>query len=220
MPNARCRFMLRDMSKYFAFILLFTFDLHASCLNEYERYKWRTLIGPARSVAISSGSTAMGSALSLGGSTMGLLSSQTELTTAGALYSVAFAYEGQYYLEGAWWDLRNYESRRVVKLILRETQVGGGPQLQEFLSELNQLTITGDYFTMDDLVQRIILANQERILCPIDRGVFTLKNLENHLLASIGQGLQDDLNTVTVDNNEPIIDEDEYLDDYWDFFDN
>lgn len=208
------------MSKYIFFIFLLSLELQASCLKDYDRYKWRTIVGPARSAAISSGSTYMGSALSLGASTLGLISSQTELTTAGALYSVAFAYEGQYYLEGAWWDLRNFQSRRIVKLILKEAQVGSGPQLQEFLTELNQRTLTGDYFTMEDLVQRISLANQERVLCPADRGVFTLKNLENYLLASIGQGLQDDIDTFATGNNEPDVNEDEDLDDYWDFFDN
>lgn len=213
--------MLCAMKRLLLTLALLPALSQASCLEEYRRYQLQTLASPITSTAISSGSSAMGSALSLGGSTLGLISSQTELTTAGALYSVAFAYEGQYYLEGAWWDLRNFQSRQLVQKILKESQVGSGPELQNLLTALNQRTITGDYFTMEDLVLRINLANQDKVLCPADRGVFTVKNLENYLLSSIGQlpSEDQDVPATNGDVDDPADLEDELLDDYWDFFD-
>lgn len=187
------------------FITLSTPITKANCLSEYSKYQLKTMASPVTSLSTSAASSTVGSGISLAGSSAGLISSQTDITTAGALYSVAFAFEGQYYLEGAWWDLRNFHSRGQVYKIIKQAQVGIGPELQQLLIDLNQRTITGHYFNLEQLSSLIQEGNQSREFCPEERGVFTMKNLVNYLLEQIGQDDQTDDDDLADD-----------LNDYWD----
>lgn len=188
--------------------LLYSSLAQADCLREYRRYQLKTLVSPVTSLSTSAGSSTIGSGLSLAGSSAGLISSQTDVTTAGALYSVAFAFEGQYYLEGAWWDIRNLYSRGQVYKIIKQAQVGIGPELQELLIELNQRTITNTYFDLEQLSSLIRQGNRQEDFCPEERGVFTLKNLGNYLLDEIGEDEPQDNDDFEDDMN-----------DYWDEYD-
>jgi hypothetical protein len=131
------------------------------------------------------------------------------MTTAGALYGLAFAFEGQYYLQGAWWDLRNFHSRGQVYKIIKQAQVGIGPELQELLIDLNQRTFTGQDFSLQEFSSLIREGNRNKDFCPDERGVFTLKNLVNYLLQKVGQS----------DGAQDVNDTDDELSDYWDNYD-
>jgi hypothetical protein len=203
--------MLSDMNKAILTLLIFFVPTlsQADCLNEFSKYQLKTLASPITSLSTSAGSSTIGSGISLASSASGLISSQADMTTAGALYGLAFAFEGQYYLQGAWWDLRNFHSRGQVYKIIKQAQVGIGPELQELLIDLNQRTFTGHYFSLKEFSFLIREGNRKKDFCPEERGVFTVKNLSNYLLDKVGQS--DDPQDVSDINDE--------LTDYWDSYD-
>lgn len=157
----------------------------ATCEDAYKAYKKGALVSPVKAPLISSTHVSEGMASSSGSLVYGAISTDSGLITAGSANGVAFSYEGQFYLELMSSNLRHFRGRSKVLSILKQAKIGVGEELESLLDDLNdvfenEIEIEIEIF---DLVEIINDANEENILCPLNKELFTYKNLMNLIIS-------------------------------------
>jgi hypothetical protein len=153
----------------------------ATCEDAYKAYKKGTLVSPVKAPLISSTHVSEGVASSSGSLLYGAISTDSGLITAGSANGVAFSYEGQFYLELMSSNLRHFRGRSKVLSILKQAKIGVGEELESLLDDLND--VFENEIEIFDLVEIINDANEEKILCPLNKELFTYKNLMNLVIS-------------------------------------
>lgn len=153
----------------------------ATCEEAYKAYKKGTIVSPVKDPLISSTHVSEGMASTAGSLVNGAISTDSGLITAGSANGIAFSYEGQFYLELMSSNLRHFRGRSKVLSILKQAKIGIGEDLESLLDDLND--VFESEIEIFDLVEIINDANQENILCPLNKELYTYKNLMNLIIS-------------------------------------
>ena len=153
----------------------------ATCEEAYKAYKKQTLVSPVKAPLISSTHVTEGMASTGSSLINGAISTDSGLITAGSANGIAFSYEGQFYLELMSSNLRHFRGRSKVLNILQQARVGLGEDLEALLDDLND--VFEEEIELFDLLDLINEANEENILCPLNKELFTYKNLVNLIIS-------------------------------------
>ena len=161
-------------------LLLSLTTADADCRKDYRRYKRATLLKPVSSPISSTGQVTGGMGSSTGGVVAGTVISSPDLSTAGFVYGAAYAWDGQYNLQNGFSDITRYRSRARVLKLIKQSGNGMGEELEEFVDDLNETLINPvSLLKISGLINE---GNAQRIFCPAEKALFTLKNLTNWLL--------------------------------------
>jgi hypothetical protein len=168
------------------FIILITYvslqaTAFASCEDAYKAYKKDTLKAPVKAPLISSTHVSQGMVSTSGALVNGAISTDSALITAGSANGIAFSYEGQFYLELMSSNIRHFRGRAKVLNILQQATVGLGEDLESLLDDLNDAF--EEEIELFELLELINEANQENIFCPLNKELFTYKNLMNFVIS-------------------------------------
>lgn len=169
--------------KFLVSILLIS-NAEASCQKAYQAYKRATLASPVTKPAISTSLLGQGAYSTGTNLTAGAASSDAGVITAGSANGLAFTYEGHFYLEIMSSNLRHYRGRSAVLKILNQAELGLGEELEDFLDDLND-SLEEDEIELYTLVDLINQGNKEKVFCPKNKELYTLKNLRNFLINRI-----------------------------------
>tara|TARA_R110002072_G_scaffold1989_2_gene16344 strand:+ start:64996 stop:65532 length:537 start_codon:yes stop_codon:yes gene_type:complete len=153
---------------------------NANCTDDYKKNKRRALLRPIPFMSSSTGQVGIGSISSTGGITLGTVLLNSDYSTAGVLYGAAFAFEGQYSLEEAWNQIKFYRGRNRMYNVLEEAQIGFGESLEEFYDSLTYELETDNIPSLEEVIELIIEADTEGILCEDPRELYTDTNLKNY----------------------------------------
>lgn len=170
------------MNKTIIPLIFFLISLGASanCLDDYKKNKRRALLRPIPFMSSSTGALGIGSMSSTGGVALGTLLLNSDYSTAGVLYGAAFAFEGQYSFEEAWNQVKFYKGRNRMYHILQEAEVGFGESLEEFYDSLVEDLTTQNIPSLEEVIDLILEANSDEVLCEDPRELYTDENLKNY----------------------------------------
>ncbi len=153
----------------------------SACDEAYKAYKRDTIVAPVKAPMISSTHVSEGMASTAGSLVHGAISTDSGLITAGSANGIAFSYEGQFYLELMSSNLRHFRGRNKVLNILKQAKIGVGEDLESLRDDLND--VFEEEIELIDLVEIVNEANEENIFCPLNKELFTYKNLMNLVIS-------------------------------------
>jgi hypothetical protein len=162
------------------FLTLLTLSINgqASCEDSYQKYLKTAPFSPLTSAISSTAYVGYGGISSTSGALASTTKWSTQYSTAGALYSAAFAYEGQNLLAGAWNKIKFYHSRRHVLKLIEDSYSGMGETLEEFYEEFNEQRDSDlPPVSVEDIAQVIVYGDENNLFCLNPKELFALNNV-------------------------------------------